>query len=316
MANTVGIIPKTLIPSVVIAGAFSAVVFFVIKQDANEAAKRQAISTARAVSDQVIAMRKVYTQDVVGKLRTGDGMETTPLTLTAKPIGEFRNIPGAMPLPATIVHLVSAEVNKSATGHTVDLVSEWNLNKDKGLSTDFQRDAFRQLKSSVANGDAQNMPNEIVNESDGVRFYAARADLASTDACVSCHNKLGATGAGGGKADFKKDDLMGAIMVSIPLQAEVAQAEASAKRLTFIILGGFVGVLIIQLLLQWFLVGKRVLTGLSDLQSAAERISLGEVHEPIKVTGEDEVGRLGKAFERMRVSLANAMDELEKGGGA
>lgn len=48
---------------------------------------------------------------------------------------------------------------------------------------------------------------------------------------------------------------------------------------------------------------KRILTPLSQLRAAAERISQGHLEQPFQHESEDEVGQLGRAFERMRLQL-------------
>ena len=60
-------------------------------------------------------------------------------------------------------------------------------------------------------------------------------------------------------------------------------------------------------------VGLRVVTrSLKDLASEADRIAQGQLDRPMKVEGEDEVGQLGRAFEQMRVSLRDRMEELNR----
>jgi PAS domain S-box-containing protein len=58
------------------------------------------------------------------------------------------------------------------------------------------------------------------------------------------------------------------------------------------------------------LIGRRVTQPLSGLAQEAGRIARGELDRPVADMGEDEVGQLGGAFERMRQSLKARMDEL------
>ena len=58
-------------------------------------------------------------------------------------------------------------------------------------------------------------------------------------------------------------------------------------------------------------VGLRVITrSLQKLASEADRIARGQLDRPLQVEGEDEVGQLGRAFEQMRVSLHDRIEEL------
>ncbi len=57
----------------------------------------------------------------------------------------------------------------------------------------------------------------------------------------------------------------------------------------------------------------RVVTrNLARLTEQTARISAGHLEQPILSSGVDEVGRLGKSFEHMRISLKNRLDELNK----
>lgn len=57
---------------------------------------------------------------------------------------------------------------------------------------------------------------------------------------------------------------------------------------------------------------KGVTGNLQDLGQEASRISQGELNHPLNIHGEDEVGRLGGAFEKMRLSLKARLDELNR----
>ena len=60
-------------------------------------------------------------------------------------------------------------------------------------------------------------------------------------------------------------------------------------------------------------VGLRVVTrSLQKLASEADRIAQGQLDRPLQVEGEDEVGQLGRAFEQMRVSLRDRLEELNR----
>ena len=49
---------------------------------------------------------------------------------------------------------------------------------------------------------------------------------------------------------------------------------------------------------------------LQQLAVAAERIAEGNLARPIHVSGDDEVARVGSAFESMRVRLRDQMEDL------
>ncbi|HEY4720791.1 MAG TPA: ATP-binding protein, partial [Anaerolineae bacterium] len=49
---------------------------------------------------------------------------------------------------------------------------------------------------------------------------------------------------------------------------------------------------------------------IQDLSGAAVQIARGQLEQPITLSGEDEVGQLGSAFEQMRLSLKDRLDDL------
>ena len=96
-----------------------------------------------------------------------------------------------------------------------------------------------------------------------------------------------------------------AIVLSVPAQATQQLALDVALPLSAMI---FVMAIIALVSLR---LGLRVVTGsLQNLALEADRISQGQLDNPLRVSGEDEVGQLGRAFERMRASLQARMDEL------
>ncbi len=58
------------------------------------------------------------------------------------------------------------------------------------------------------------------------------------------------------------------------------------------------------------LLTRAVTRPVQDLSHAAERIAQGQLDRPVTSSGEDEVGRLGTAFEQMRLSLKARVDDL------
>lgn len=96
-----------------------------------------------------------------------------------------------------------------------------------------------------------------------------------------------------------------AIVIQLPYAVVLARVQAMATPLLLllILLGG--------MLMIFIPVITRVLTRpLDQLAAAAERITHGDMAQPVAVAGDDEVGRLGRAFERMRARLKARMEDL------
>ncbi len=293
MLKNMGLVKKTTIPGFFLAVGVSIALYFLISGAQRDLAVRQASKLAKAISVQVAADRAVYTGQVVGKLKK-DGVEIKPANMAS-----YQNIPGGIPLPATFVHATSDEVNGGThKSHTVDLLSLWQINETKGPRTPWEESALRYVAQQ---------PNEIkgdvIGAGDDARFYGVTADVASAQACVNCHNNHPKSP----KRDFKKNDVMGGLVVSVPMAEEFRLANSNAVTLTALAFSGFIFVL----LLQFFIVGRPLVSALQGMEQVASKISMGDMDTQFVVDSNDEVGRLAKAFERMRTSLKAAMESMD-----
>ena len=81
-------------------------------------------------------------------------------------------------------------------------------------------------------------------------------------------------------------------------------AQIATPAIILLLLIGLIGLLIISI------IAGRVTRPAVMLAEAAQRISDGRLDQPVVVTGEDEIGRAGQAFERMRQKLRARLDEL------
>ena len=131
------------------------------------------------------------------------------------------------------------------------------------------------------------------------------ADVANVKACVTCHNEHEKRLDRG--KQFELNDVMGGLVISLPMAHEFATARSNATKLTIGLFAAFA----VLLVLQWLVVNRPLVNSLGELERAAERISMGQLDEPIRMDRNDEVGGLAKAFERMRSSLAAAMQNYD-----
>lgn len=281
---------KVAIPSILIAAIVAVLLGILIYKQQQVLAVSQARTTAKAIARQIAADRQIYTEKVVGKLKK-DGIQ-----FTAAAMAQLSE-PGAIPLPASFVHLTSNIVNEAGL-HRADLLSEWNINPDKKPRTEFEREALGYL---AVNPTATR--ETVEGSGNDARFYLVTADRASSPACVECHNAMPQSP----RRDFRLGDVMGGLVVSLPLDKAFATAKMNAIVLTGSLVGMFAVMLVIISLIQWRYVSKPLVS----LEQAANRISMGELDQAVVAGTEDEVGSLAKAFERMRVSLVAAMKSME-----
>jgi hypothetical protein len=147
----------------------------------------------------VEADRKVYTTHVVKRLQDQGVVE-------AREDWESKN---AIPLPAQFLHISSKLVAESGHGIRFRLVSLWPIYRRNGPATDFERKALEQLARTP------DVPQRgIVTTGKKQLFQAIYADTAINATCITCHNSHPLSP----KRDFKVGDIMGGIVITIPLE--------------------------------------------------------------------------------------------------
>jgi HAMP domain-containing protein len=281
---------KIVVPAIVLTLIVSVALGVLINGQQQQLAISQARSTAQAISQQIRADREVYTDKVLGKLKR-DGFDLK--------LADMKSLDAAghIPLAASFVHLTNDIVNGQGL-HQADLLSLWNINPDKKPRTPFESEALEYLTTHPTESRVG-----VSGDGASARFYFVTADTATAQVCADCHNALPASP----RKNFRLNDVMGGLVISLPLDKPFAIAKRNALVLTGSLVTVFVLMLLIVAFIQWRFISKPLVT----LERAADRISLGELDESIRVTSEDEVGSLGKAFERMRLSLAAAMQQVE-----
>ena len=96
---------------------------------------------------------------------------------------------------------------------------------------------------------------------------------------------------------------------SVAVRQDQAETFAEARRLRRAIVWLGPALLAVALLFAWG-AARSVRRPIGVLTAEAERIASGDLEQPIPRLPEDEVGRLGRAFEGMRVALKASLDEI------
>ncbi|MHC4268694.1 MAG: methyl-accepting chemotaxis protein [Planctomycetota bacterium] len=167
------------------------------------------LKAAEIATLQIVEDRKQYTKNIVIKLKK-DGVTSV------HPNREYANLEGGIPLPATFVQEVSGRINEKGV-YSYDLLSKWNINKEKGLKTEFEKEAFGYLFDKKGTEFSRFMVHNGVYS---LRY--ATADVASAAGCVNCHNNHEDSP----KKDFKLGDAMGILIVNIPIGTMSAETAA------------------------------------------------------------------------------------------
>ena len=114
----------------------------------------------------------------------------------------------ALPLPAQFLIETGRLVAEKGSGLKYKLVSLWPIYVWNAPATDFERTG---LEAVIKN---PNVPyTGFVRHGHERYFQAIYADVAVTPACVTCHNNH----ANSPKRDFKLNDVMGGIVITIPV---------------------------------------------------------------------------------------------------
>jgi len=70
-------------------------------------------------------------------------------------------------------------------------------------------------------------------------------------------------------------------------------------------------VIVLSILLGFF-ISRSISKPITKLKEMADKISKGNLAEPIKIEGKDEIGELAESFDDMRYSLKRVIDEYER----
>ena len=145
------------------------------------------------------ADRKIYTTHVVKR------MQEQGIVL-AREDWESKN---AIPLPAQFLHYSSKLVAESGNGIRFRLISLWPIYRRNGPATEFERTRLEELHQTP------DKPQRGIVKSGKKKFFQSiYPDIAISTSCINCHNAHPLSP----KRDFKVGDVMGGIVITIPLE--------------------------------------------------------------------------------------------------
>ncbi len=197
--------------------------------------------------------------------------------------------PDAIPFPATAIQEIGQELGVVGV-YQARLVSDQPMNPANAPKDTFEQKALERIK----NGEKSVSEIETIN---GVpTFRRASADVATVEACVSCH---------GGK---KLGDVLGVLSLSIPI------TQAKEAMVSSVLHSGMwmAGIIVIFLSAVYCLVYRLVLQPLHALMGISRDIARGEGDLTKQVSvekGSDEIVELShdlnSFIEKMRVAVAS-----------
>ncbi len=115
---------------------------------------------------------------------------------------------GTLPLPVQFLNESARLVSENQKGVSFRLISLWAINQRNGPANAFERDGLQEI---LMHGDH---PHTGIITKGGQRYFqAVFADRAISQSCVGCHNAHPASP----KNDFKLNDVMGGVVITLPL---------------------------------------------------------------------------------------------------
>lgn len=165
----------------------------------DEAASVSPRLMADALHAVMSADRTVYTREVVNRLQNDEKIIKA---------SEHWKDEKTLPLPAQMFRMGAEMVADKKAGFTYALLSSWPVNQQNKPKTDVEK---RGLQFVAENPGKNHYEDE---ELGGKKYFTAiYADVAIAPACVTCHNEHKDSP----RRDFKLGDVMGGVVVRIPL---------------------------------------------------------------------------------------------------
>lgn len=243
-AEAIGLRPRVAIIALLCLIAIGVVTWRMVYLGQQRVIEHQAIEVAEVVARAAASARSVYAAQIVEKLRQ-DGFGAH---------SEFEDRRGYVPLPAQFLKMFGRQISEENGGlFRYKPVSKWNLEPSQDLTDNFQRWAWPQLEvqdKEAPIGPIEWKPVWRIEDVNGAKILRyLRADPASANSCVVCHNAQEAVadirerrvgqGVTPGK-QWRLHQLLGAIDVTIPLD-KVEVFAAAQNRITLAVIVGVVG---------------------------------------------------------------------------
>lgn len=153
----------------------------------------------------------------------------------------------------------------------------------------------------------------------GPSLFLARPFQIKDKACLTCHTTASQAppamveiyGPNNGYG-WQHMEVIGAQVVSVPMALPTRNADRAFYTFMLSLSGVFLALFVILNVMMSLLIVRPI----RRMSAAADKISTGDVGEgdisEFSETGKDEVAVLGRSFNRMRRSLAKAMDMIDK----
>ncbi len=152
-------------------------------------------------------------------------------------------------------------------------------------------------------------------KNDKTYYYFAQPIRVSDESCLECHGnpaeapeeQLDIYGEENGY-NWELGDTVSALIVYVPIQKTLDKAKKEAGTL---FLAGTAGIVLLMLLI-WIFFSRYIVKPVIMLEQRATEISLGKnLNESIVISASDEIGSLGRAVDRLRISIKKMLERYK-----
>jgi len=250
---------------------------------------QSAISNGLQTVDQFKLIRAYYTNNVVKKAVSSGGM---------KPMIDHKDNPVGIPLPATMIHEIGAQLAKNDTSVTLYSGIPFPNRADQKLDN-FQTEAWEFLR---------NNPEQIFTRQENREgkelVRVAIADKLVAQGCVDCHNSRADTP----KNDWKLGDVRGVLEVSTVIDKQLAAGSLLSMEL-------LIGTLVFGIILSIIAIlgAMSISRPISRLNKTMDALAAGDLDVEVRGSDRgDELGDMARAVEIFRengIKVASMTEE-------
>ncbi len=268
---------RLLVPVPIVLAIAVGVVWVFVPRVVAGMATNDAVLSNQQIAAQFKAMRGYYSEWVVKKAVDSGALKASH---------DHKNSPTTIPLPATLMHDLSALLAEKETSMTLSSPYPFPDRKERKLD-EFQRDAWNLL---AGNPKEVFWREEIRNGKRVVRV--AVADVMSAQSCINCHN----SDPNSPKRDWHLGDVRGVLEVTSVIDAQLAHG----LTISHMIVGGAIAMCLVLLALT-FLIARRAMRPLGGMVRQMRELAAGNFDVVLPgVDRDDEIGAMAKAVEQFK----------------
>ncbi|MGE0174534.1 MAG: methyl-accepting chemotaxis protein [Oligoflexales bacterium] len=239
---------RVSIPLVLVLACAGAAVSWYIQKASTDNMVQSSLESAQHAIDEWKTLRAYYTNNIVGKVKSGNFNISF----------DHKDKADAIPLPATLIQDLSEEFSKTKDAARLSLYSAHPFPNRKDRKLDqFSQDAIAYFQK---NPDATYFYRQ--DAMGGTPYLrVAQPDKMVAESCVSCHN----TRADSPKTDWKLGDVRGVLEYSLPIATQMAHTNEVTRNIIFALSGAII--------FAWFIAFTILRSANSNLTKVASALA-------------------------------------------